>query len=325
MSPVAHGRDLTFGYEINKFIREEKPEKFGPKYSVREVGYGILTIPKVPYCEKHTREFDERLSQPDNRKDRSTFTLHRGYENRGATFGFIIEPRGFTDYNVKEILTPRSFKDFIFEFDSPDYAEAFRKNNMIISGPTTAGGFAREAKETFSLKTLREAKKVRRITKLRKKGDVDALLAMIDVPDADMRFHSLLALTLMDDARIAGAFERFGDKARNDPDERVRRAALSCAGRSKDARALDVAIEAGTDPSAQVRMEVTTLLRSFQEPRALEALGRFLSDPEVAVRVSAVLSLGLQGEAGQQLLRRSFNDENPVVRSAAEPWLRPQG
>jgi hypothetical protein len=325
MSPVVQRRDLTFGYEINKFLREEQPERLGPRYTVHEIGHGVLTIPRVPYCDEHAHEFDQRLSQARARKDQSTFSLHRGYENRGATFGFLIEPRGFTDYNFKDMLTPRSFKDFVFEFDNPDYAEAFRKNNLIISDPTTAGGWAREVKETFSLKTLLEAKKVRRINKFRKKANVDALLSMIDDPDADVRFHTILALGLMEDARVAGAFERFVDKTRNDPDERVRRVALSCVGRSKDLRALDVVIEAAADPSAQHRMEVAGLLGSFHEPRAVETLGGFLSDPEVAVRVRAVLSLGLQGEAGKQLLRRALDDENPVVRSTAEPWVRQQG
>lgn len=322
MASPAEWRDLEFGFEINKFLRAERPERIGPEYSVREVGHGLLRIGRVPYCAQHATEFDRRVSGAQSVVRHEEFTLHRGFEDRGVTFGFVIEPRGFVDYRAKDIVNPRTFKDFIFEFDNPDYAEAFRQQNMIVSQPTTAGGFVRDGAALLSRKSLREAGKARKARKLRKKGDIPALLAMLDDPNPETRFRAAGALNSLDDDRVSAAIDKFADLTEHDPDERVRRAALFRLGFQKDVRWLDTIVERTRDPSAATRRVAAEALPSFRgEQRAIDTLDAMLADPAVDCRVAAVQALGFLG--AKEVLARAAKDENPVVAQAAKVWLGP--
>jgi HEAT repeat protein/beta-lactamase regulating signal transducer with metallopeptidase domain len=147
---------------------------------------------------------------------------------------------------------------------------------------------------------------------------VDALVAALDDPDAEVRRTAAHALARLRDRRaLPGLTAALKDES---PD--VRRAAAGALGDLRDQQAVDGLIGALKDPEPDVRRAAASALGDLRDPRAVEPLIAALGDEAADVRRAAASALGdLRDPRAVAPLLTTLQDDNPDVRRFAASAL----
>jgi len=147
---------------------------------------------------------------------------------------------------------------------------------------------------------------------------VEALVAALDDPDAQVRRTAAHALARLRDPRaLPGLTAALKDES---PD--VRRAAASALGDLRDQQAVDALIGALKDPEPDVRRAAASALADLDDPRAVDSLIATIDDEAADVRRSVASALGDLGDTrAVSALIDALKDPNDDVRRAAASAL----
>lgn len=147
----------------------------------------------------------------------------------------------------------------------------------------------------------------------RRRGDrqTDALIALLDDPDAKVREHAATALGETGGKRAVAALI----DALQDRHPKVREHVATALGRIGDSRAvLPLAATVTEDRDARVREHAATALGDIGDERALPSLIEAArEDPEPRVREHAAIAIGMVGGGGAyEVLNKVYDDDRDV-------------
>jgi len=143
---------------------------------------------------------------------------------------------------------------------------------------------------------------------------IDALIAAIKDPDADVRRAAISALGKLRDSRTIEPLMA----ALTDASPDVRRYAAAALGDLRDSRAVPGLVRALDDESADVRRYAAAALGDLRDPQAIEPLIGTLGDGDADVRRYAASALGdLRDPSAVDPLAKALGDTDADVRRAA--------
>jgi HEAT repeat protein len=142
---------------------------------------------------------------------------------------------------------------------------------------------------------------------------VDARIAALRDPDADVRERAAYALGQIGDARAVEPLIA----ALRDPEAEVRWRAAYALRQISDAHAVEPLIAALRDPDWHVRERAAGALEQIGDARAVEPLIAALRDPDADVRESAADALGEIGAPAVEPLIAALRDPDAEVRGSA--------
>lgn len=150
------------------------------------------------------------------------------------------------------------------------------------------------------------------IVKMRKAGDVTALMKVVAHGELDQRYSAIDALGLLRDPRPV---ELLVETLKSDAYSGLRWKAAEALARI-GSPAVGPLITLLDDPDEDVRWKVAIALGETEDPRAIEPLIALLNDPDSYVRSRAALALGTIGEPALPQLLDSLSSPDPAIRAA---------
>ena len=100
---------------------------------------------------------------------------------------------------------------------------------------------------------------------------------------------------------------------------------IAMLGRLKSSRALHSLAGLSHSPEVRLRRAAVAALSRIPDPAAVSVLGRFLGDPERAVRGRTLAALASRGPAAARMVARALGDSDRRLRRHAETELRAMG
>ncbi len=150
------------------------------------------------------------------------------------------------------------------------------------------------------------------IVKMRKRGDLPALLNVLAHGELDQRYLAIDALGLLRDPR---AIELLVESLQSDAYSGLRWKAAEALARI-GTPAVGPLITLLDDPDDDVRWKVAIALGEIGDPRAVAPLIARLSDPDAYVRSRVALALGSIGDPAITGLTESLSSPDPAIRAA---------
>lgn len=317
LQPTDQARDLEF----RLLLTEETRSGAALEVITRRTSSKSFAFRAVPYCDAHLEELDRRLEEMKTRRgirdvlrEEGRPTFHRGSHAGSGLLGFSLR------YN---------HPDATLEFDSAEYADEFRNVNDLMTPKTgrklkTGFGtiFWRELKKPFD-QWRGSSFKLKRVTesdvkRWRAKGDVPALVALLQYRDSWVRIKAALALgELGNDAGVAPMLELLAGKHGGD-----QRGAALALGQLRDRRAVEPLLAALADWPNHMRVDAARALGQLGDPRAVSPLiaARASNDRWVADAATQALD-ELRERVGEEAfgleLRRASQDEARAGRDAS--------
>lgn len=198
---------------------------------------------------------------------------------------------------------------------------AFRAGSFIIAGLLSGYLFSTYIREGHVREMLEDSMyRVRAmmvsegdIVKMRKGGDLPALLTVLAHGELDQRYSAIDALGLLRDPR---AIELLVETLQSDAYSGLRWKAAEALARIGPP-AVGPLITLLDDSDDDVRWKVAIALGEIGDPRAVAPLIARLSDPDAYVRSRVALALGSIGDPAITGLKNSLSSPDPAIRAAA--------
>ncbi|HIJ07675.1 MAG: PBS lyase HEAT domain protein repeat-containing protein [Methanomicrobiales archaeon 53_19] len=197
---------------------------------------------------------------------------------------------------------------------------AFRAASFIIVGLLSSHLFSTYIREERVKEALEDSMyRVRAmmvseddIVKMRKGGDLPALLNVLAHGELDQRYSAIDALGLLRDPR---AIELLVETLQSDAYSGLRWKAAEALARI-GTPAVGPLLTLLDDPDEDLRWKVAIALGEIGDPRAVAPLITLLDDPDAYVRSRAALALGSIGDPAITALTESLSSPDPAIRAA---------